>query len=48
MLKEIVGKLAKIGGERGLNNGVVGLESLNNNVSGVEMPATNTTDDLGE
>jgi len=45
---EIFGKTRKIGFQSSLEDGVIGLIGLDNNRGGVEVAATDATDDLGE
>ncbi len=46
--EEMFSKSGKIGSESGLNGGMVGLESLNNDFGVVEVSATDASDDLIE
>ena len=48
LLEEIVGEGWVVGGEGGLNDGVVGLVGLDNDAGGVKVAATDAADDLGE
>ncbi len=46
--KQVGGKGGVVGGEGGANGGVVRLVGLDNDVSGVEVAASDTADNLGE
>ncbi len=48
LLKEIIGEIVEIGLDSGLDDGVVGLVSLDENLGFVEVTATDTTDDLSK
>ena len=48
LLEEIVGEGWVVGGEGGLNDGVVGLVGLDDDAGGVKVAATDAADDLGE
>lgn len=47
-IEQILGKSGKIGFYGGLDNGVIGLISLDDNAGGIEMPASHTANNLGE
>lgn len=46
--KEVIGKLGVIKRFGGKNDGVLGLESLKENVINIGVTASDTTDDLGD
>lgn len=48
LFQEIIGKFGVISGQGGFNDGVIGLESLDDDFGFVEVSATDATDDLGE
>lgn len=48
LLEEIIGESVEIGLDSGLDDGMVGLVSLDENLGFVEVTTTDTTDDLSE